>query len=345
LSLANPIVDITGVTTVLAAYGFAYSPALSLRAPIVAAYFLILAALPVASTVRKAAIVAGLAVTEYVLLLVVFNVSGRMGMVWSPVAANASGAISLLYEAAKVLLLACGGAVATYATYWQDRLSRRVAQAAQDREELQDRLEDARLRALRLQLQPHFLFNTLNTITALVHHDPGSAERMVTGLSELLRASLRQDADHEVRLDQELELARHFLAIQQVRFADRLQVRFDIDPAANAGLVPSLLLQPLVENAVLHGIAPRAAAGCVAVSARRNGNRLAITVSDDGVGVSPGDRPDGVGLGNTRARLATLYGSRHRFEAGPGARGGFTVSIEIPFQVDASTGDRTEATP
>ena len=213
LSVTNSIVEITTLTALVAAYGVAYSPDLALKAPIVAAYFVILAALPVASTTRMAAWVSALVVVEYATLLIAFLASGRLTTVLSPVAASSSGAVSPLDEGAKILLLACAGAVATYATHWQERLSRRVSEAARESEQLQARLDQAKLQALRLQLQPHFLFNTLNTITALVHRDPPSAERMVTGLSELLRFSLGAAGEQEVRLDRELEvlapLSRH----------------------------------------------------------------------------------------------------------------------------------------
>jgi hypothetical protein len=335
LSLANPIVDITAVTTLLAAYGFAYSPALALDTPIVGAYFLIVAALPVASTARKAAAVSALAVAEYAILLIAFQWSGDLVTVLSPVAANASGAVSPLDEGAKLLLLACAGAIATYAARWQERLTRRFAIAAVERERLVSRLDEARLQALRLQLQPHFLFNTLNTVTALVHRDPEAAERMVTGLSELLRASLGPAGEQEVRLDRELDLIRHYVDIQQARFADRLSVRFDIDDSARDGMVPSLILQPLVENAILHGIAPRAAAGSVSIAVRRRDGTLSLEVSDDGVGRVERMTREGVGLGNARARLTTLYGDRQRFSAGPGATGGYRVEIEIPYHTVA----------
>jgi LytS/YehU family sensor histidine kinase len=243
--------------------------------------------------------------------------------------------VSLLDEGAKILLLACAGAVATYAAHWQERLSRRFSEAARESEELQGRLDQARLQALRLQLQPHFLFNTLNTITALVHRDPPSAERMVTGLSELLRVSLGNAGEQEVRLDRELEVLRHYLDIQLVRFSDRLSVRFDIDPAARDAMVPSLLLQPLAENAIKHGISPRVAAGHLHISVRRHNEKLSLEVGDDGVGTR-GSQPltEGVGLGNARARLASLYGEQHRLEAGPRPGGGFTVKIEIPFYTE-----------
>ena len=335
LSVANSIVDITAVTAIVAAYGIAYSPGMALKAPIVAAYFVILAALPVASSTRKAAWVSALVVAEYALLMTAFLVSGRLTTVLSPVAASSSGAVSLLDEGAKILLLACAGAVATYAAHWQERLSRRFSQAARESEQLQARLDQARLQALRLQLQPHFLFNTLNTITALVHRDPPSAERMVNGLSELLRFSLGTAGEQEVRLDRELEVLRHYLDIQLVRYSDRLSVRFDIDPAAREAMVPSLLLQPLVENAIKHGITPRVAAGHLHISVRRHNGMLLLEVRDDGVGTR-GSEPlsEGVGLGNARARLASLYGTDQRLEAGPHPGGGFNVTVEIPFHTE-----------
>jgi hypothetical protein len=335
LSVTNFIVDITAVTALIAAYGFSYMPGMALKAPIIAAYFIILAAIPVASSTRKAAWVSALVVVEYAMLTVAFLASGRLTTVVSPVAAASSAAVSLLDEGAKILLLACAGAVATYAAHWQERLSRRFSEAARESEELQGRLDQARLQALRLQLQPHFLFNTLNTITALVHRDPPSAERMVTGLSELLRVSLGNAGEQEVRLDRELEVLRHYLDIQLVRFSDRLSVQFDIDPAARDAMVPSLLLQPLVENAIKHGISPRVAAGHLHISVRRQNEKLSLEVADDGVGTR-GSQPlaEGVGLGNARARLASLYGEQHRLEAGPRPGGGFNVKIEIPFYTE-----------
>ena len=335
LSVTNFIVDITAVTALIAAYGFAYMPGMALKAPIIAAYFIILAAIPVASSTRKAAWVSALVVGEYAMLIVAFLASGRLTTVLSPVAAASSAAVSLLAEGAKILLLACAGAVATYAAHWQERLSRRFSEAARESEELQGRLDQARLQALRLQLQPHFLFNTLNTITALVHRDPPSAERMVTGLSELLRVSLGNAGEQEVRLDRELEVLRHYLDIQLVRFSDRLSVRFDIDPGAREAMVPSLLLQPLVENAIKHGISPRVAAGHLHISVRRHHEKLSLEVGDDGVGTRGAQAlAEGVGLGNARARLASLYGEQHRMEAGPRPEGGFNVKIEIPFYTE-----------
>jgi sensor histidine kinase YesM len=346
LSFVNPIVDLTAVTTVLAAYGFAYSPELALKTPIFAAYFIIIAALPVASSTRKAAAVSALAFAAYVILVGAFLWSGRLTMVLSPVQASASAAVSPLDEGAKILLLACAGAVATYATRWQERLTRRYSQATRESAQLQARLDLSQLQALKLQLQPHFLFNTLNTITALMHTDPQAAERMVSGLSELLRFSLGSAGEQEVPLERELEVLRHYLDIQQVRFHDRLRVSFQVDSEVERAYVPNLLLQPLVENAIKHGVGPRAAAGRIAISARRRNGVLELEVRDDGVGEPPGaERREGVGLGNSRARLRSLYGDEHRFEVGPPpadtaeapgarakpARRGFRVYIEIPF--------------
>ncbi|HEX7123402.1 MAG TPA: histidine kinase [Gemmatimonadaceae bacterium] len=344
LSLANPVVDLTAVTAILGAYGFAAGPELALKTPIFVAYFIILAALPVASSTRKAAAVSALAVVEYGVLVAVALATGRLTTVISPVEAAASAAVSPLDLGAKLLLLACAGAVATYATRWQERLTRRYTEAAQASERLQTRLDQAQLQALKLQLQPHFLFNTLNTITALIHRDPVAAERMVSGLSELLRFSLGTAGEQEVPLERELEVTRHYLDIQQVRFQDRLSVSFEVEADAPRAYVPNLLLQPLVENALKHGIGPRAAAGHIAIAARRRNGVLTLEVRDDGLGEREGaPRQEGVGLGNSRARLQSLYGDAHRFEAGGEPSGGFRVYIEIPWHTRPAVPPRTDS--
>jgi hypothetical protein len=332
LEIVNPIVDLTALTLLIGGYGLAQTPSLALKTPIFSAYFVILAALPVASTTRKAAAVSLLAVAEFGSLIVFFLASGRLTTLLSPVSAAETAAVSPLDLGAKVLLLACAGTVATYATRWQERLSGRYSQATRESEQLQSRLAQTQLQSLRLQLQPHFLFNTLNTITALVHTDPVGAERMVSGLSELLRISLGSVGEQEVPLERELEVLEYYLDIQQVRFQDRLSVRIDVEPGVETAMVPNLLLQPLVENAIKHGIAPRAAAGCIEITARRQGAVVELVVSDDGVGErEPTARREGVGLSNSRARLESLYGARYRFLAGPREGGGFVVTVEIPF--------------
>jgi len=202
---------------------------------------------------------------------------------------------------------------------------------------LEEQLARARLDALRAQLQPHFLFNTLNSISVLTATDPAGANRMLLDLSELLRATLAAGEAHEVTLDRELAMLERYVAIQQVRFGDRLAVRFEIEPAARAALVPSLLLQPLVENAVRHGVAASAGPGTVTVRAAVDGERLALEVRDSGPGLGavPANA-DGIGLGNTRARLRQLYGEAFRLDLASPAGGGLTVVVELPLRRPAS---------
>ena len=339
IGVANPVADIAGVTAIIGGYAFAESATLALKTPIFLMYFVILAALPIAASTRKAAAVACMTLCCYGALVAFFFLTGRLPTVLNPVAASQAAGVSPLDEGAKLLLLAMAGAIATYATNWQERLATSFSRATEEREQLEARLARAQLQSLRLQLHPHFLFNTLNTINALIGTDRRAAERVISGLSELLRMSLSSASEQEVTLAKELELLAHYIEIQQIRFQDRLTVNFRIDPEARYALVPNLMLQPLVENAIRHGIAPRAAPGHVIVSAARRGPRLELSVVDDGVGERTREHRDGVGLGNTRARLLSLYGSEHRFEAGGGSTGGFTVRIDIPYRTDGSSKD------
>ena len=334
LRLTNPIVDITAVTAIIAGYGLVASPALALKTPIVGAYFVILAALPVASSTRKAAFVSLLAVAQYGALVLWFAATGGLHVIMDPVQASGARGVSPLDEGAKLLLLTCVGAVATYATRWQERLAVRYADASVHSAQLRSRLSRTELQGLKLQLQPHFLFNTLNAITALVHRDADRAERMISGLSELLRVSLSSSGEQEVTLARELEVLQHYVDIQQVRFEGRLTVTVDAPGEIQRALIPNLILQPLVENAIRHGLAARAAPGHVLVVARRLGPRLVVTVQDDGVGeADPAARHEGVGLANSRARLQQLYGQDQRFEAG-GTVDGFRVVLELPYHAD-----------
>jgi len=202
-------------------------------------------------------------------------------------------------------------------------------------------LAEARLMALQAQLNPHFLFNTLNTITQLVYDNPEAAEEMITSLSELLRAVLATQHRREVTLDEEIELLERYCAIQKVRFADRLSIEYDIEPSAANVAVPTLLLQPLAENAIKHGITPDRAPGRVCIRAHtKKQNTLCIEIAD--TGGRPEGAPDeagknlefheGVGLANTRARLETLYPGRHVFALERAAEGGVLVRIEIPLR-------------
>jgi LytS/YehU family sensor histidine kinase len=206
---------------------------------------------------------------------------------------------------------------------------------SREREQLEARLAETRLQLLSMQIQPHFLFNTLNTIAELVHEDPDSADTMITGLSDLLRRALDLGTTQQIPLSAELELLSRYLDIQKARFGDRLQVRIEVDARVRHAAVPVLLLQPLVENAITHGLARRIDAGRIDIEARLTNGRLALAVTDDGADhgdeIAPG--PERVGLGNTRARLDALYGDGcyHLSLArvpGRGAR----VSIEAPLR-------------
>jgi LytS/YehU family sensor histidine kinase len=199
---------------------------------------------------------------------------------------------------------------------------------------LHGQLAEARLEALGAQLHPHFLFNTLQGISTLLHRDPDAADRMLARLSDLLRRTLRQAESQEVPLGEELETLDHYVAIQQVRFQDRLTVEKVIGPGAEEVLVPNFVLQPLVENAIEHGIARRAGAGRITIAAARNGDHLELSVTDDGSGLdSTNDFPvEGIGLGNTRRRLAALYGDRASLTLAPAPGGGLRVDLLVPLQ-------------
>ena len=201
--------------------------------------------------------------------------------------------------------------------------------------QLETKLAQAQLDALRMQLHPHFLFNTLNSISVLMAEDVRAAQKMIARLSDLLRASLERTGAHEVALDDELKFLESYLEIEQTRFHDRLTVRMEIDPAARVARVPNLILQPLVENAIRHGVAPRARKGVVEVRAARTNGVVQLTVADDGPGLGsarPEDLMKGIGLSNTRSRLRQLYGAEHSFELREREGGGLEVSIEIPFR-------------
>lgn len=232
---------------------------------------------------------------------------------------------------------------------FHERAKAREVRAAQ----LETKLARAQLDMLKMQLQPHFLFNTLNAISALMHRDINAAEEMLAGLSDLLRLTLDNAAVQEVALKSELEFAGRYLEIEQVRFADRLKVRFQIDPETLDALVPNMVLQPLVENAVRHGIAARDRSGTVEVASRREGDRLLLTVSDDGPGLPSGfnwqngngngsSKKPGLGLGNTRARLQQLYGSDQTLQLNNAAGGGLMVKISLPYRAVAEAKELKE---
>ena len=211
------------------------------------------------------------------------------------------------------------------------KLREREVQAAQ----LAGQLANARLDALTGQLHPHFLFNTLQGVSTLLHRDPSAADTMLARLSDLLRRTLQRDGRHEVTLEEELELLELYLGIMRTRFADRLSVAVDVAPALRTALVPRFVLQPLVENAIQHGIERRSGAGRIDIAGRREGESLILSVRDDGPGSrGNGGRPpaEGVGLSNTRHRLRQLYGEAQRLELGGSAMGGFEVTLAFPFR-------------
>jgi hypothetical protein len=198
---------------------------------------------------------------------------------------------------------------------------------------LEAQLLGAQIRALEMQLHPHFLFNTLHTIASLVRagRNP-AAVSMIAGLSDLLRASLRTDGPAEIPLKDELALVERYLAIEQIRFQERLEIRVAAEPDALEALVPALILQPLVENAIRHGIERRAAPGRVEVEALRRNGTLVLRVQDTCSG-TPGALRDGAGIGlsNTQARLRHLYGDRQHFELSEVPGGGAVALVELPF--------------
>lgn len=204
--------------------------------------------------------------------------------------------------------------------------------------EIQSQLSGAQLNALRLQLQPHFLFNTLNTISALMEFDKKEAQRIVSRLGSLLRVVLDQDKSNLIPLREELAFIQNYLKIEQTRFQDRLEVTFDIEEEAMNVQVPSLILQPLVENAIKHGFANQSGDGQVSITGRIQSQLLTLKVKDNGKG-SPDDEATlfkkGIGLKNVQERLMLLYGDQASFQHASGPEAGFTVTLTIPSQKTA----------
>jgi signal transduction histidine kinase len=203
---------------------------------------------------------------------------------------------------------------------------------------LEAQLAQAELQALKMQLNPHFLFNTLHSISALVHKDADSADKMIARLGDFLRLTLDSAGAQEVSLQQELEFLKCYLDIERIRFKDRLTVQMSIEPQALHARLPNLILQPIVENAIRHGIAPRTSQGHIQIEARRYDGLLHVQVTDNGPGLPSNGHTaslfKGVGLSNTKARLQQLYGAQHRLDLSNTSRGGLSVILEIPFNAD-----------
>lgn len=222
-----------------------------------------------------------------------------------------------------------------HAIVFYERFRDREVQAA----DLRAQLAASQLDSLVAQLHPHFLFNTLQGISTLMHRDPRGADTMLNRLSELLRRTLHRGNRPEVPLSEEMEILEHYVGIMQVRFGDRLEFVADIDPEVRMALVPHFILQPLVENALQHGIARRAGAGRVAVHGTRQEDSLVLRISDDGPGLPAGQTTypaEGIGLGNTRLRLSQLYGPRQSLSLRPIPGGGMMVELVLPFREAAA---------
>jgi signal transduction histidine kinase len=214
----------------------------------------------------------------------------------------------------------------------QEEAARLQAQTAL----LQAELVEARLTALQTQLNPHFLFNTLHAISSLVERDPRGVRRMIARLSELLRLTLERTEQQEVPLEQELAFLQRYLEIMQIRFQGSLEVETQVDPVVNEALVPTLILQPLVENAVKHGVSKVDGGGRIAVSARREGDRLVLSVRDNGPGLDGTDATEsGLGLRNTRARLEHLYGAAQSLTLSALPDGGLVAEVRLPYHTRA----------
>lgn len=283
-----------------------------------------------------------------VLALVVASVVNELGHVGyrlvNPAAAPADpfGAwieLSFLNELAIYAALLAAGFARNYFYRLQDR-RRKTA-------ELEKQLAEARLEALRMQINPHFLFNTLHAISSMVEDRPREVHRMIARLSELLRYALESTASQEVPLEKEVDFLQRYLEIQQIRFEGRLDSRIDVPPRLRDALVPSLILQPIVENAIKHGASQTdRAVGRVTVSAELTGTELVLAVEDNGPG--PGNdellngATGGIGLENTRKRLANLYGGTYSLHTRPAPEtGGLKVEIGIPYH---TSGERTAVT-
>jgi two-component system, LytTR family, sensor kinase len=198
--------------------------------------------------------------------------------------------------------------------------------------ELEKHLTEARLQSLLRQLKPHFLFNALNGISSLMYSDVAAADRMLIRLSELLRLTMSQSGAPLTPLRNEITFLECYLGIEQIRFRDRLSVHLEIDPSTLDAQVPSLILQPLVENAIRHGIEPQVRAGTITIRSTRTAETLILSVCDNGGGMPPdGFKREGIGIANSRARLSELYGDRQTFEMNNQPEGGLCVRLTFPF--------------
>lgn len=237
----------------------------------------------------------------------------------------------ILYLIDKEVLVYWTLVLSSHAFDYYNRFRTGELRAAQ----LETQLAQAQLQSLKMQLHPHFLFNTLNAIAELVYDSPQRADRVITQLSDLLRLTLESGKGQEVTLKEELEFLKRYVEIQQTLMQGRLAVRFEVNPGTLDACVPNMILQPLVENAIRHGLAPRSRGGRIEIGAERENGMLRLDVHDNGLGLPSSWQPSshqGIGLSNTRERLLHLYGDAHRFELNETPGGGLSVSLAIPFR-------------
>jgi sensor histidine kinase YesM len=292
----------------------------------------------------RGGVTAGLVVTQIAASIAVALLHGSINAYirWA-LGLSASGQLAVVLRSLIISTFAANFlrywliAAAYHAVAYQREVREREVSAAR----LEGSLSRARLEALETRLHPHFLFNALNTIASLVRDDPRAAEAMIAHLSELLRAALAAAPGKEVTLQHELDLLDRYIAIQRARFADRLTVTVRADADTRAAYVPHLILQPLVENAISHGIAPRESAGTLLVSAQHLDGRLHLLVQDDGVGFGrahTSHQGNGIGLASTRARLEQLYGAHFTMEISDASPTGTVVTLDLPFRVTQDAG-------
>ena len=217
------------------------------------------------------------------------------------------------------------------AVYWLLLLLRQSKDTEQRLARLQVELTQAQLQALKMQLHPHFLFNTLNSISSFLRTDVETADEMIGRLGDFLRLTLQNPGAEEILLEKEVEFLRHYLEIEQLRFQDRLYAEFEIAPDTLRALVPNLILQPIVENAVRHGVSQKAGKGTIRIVSRRSRDSLQIVISDTGPGIPEKIIP-GIGITATRDRMQRMYGELGRFHIGNDAAGGTIVTVEMPFR-------------
>jgi two-component system, LytTR family, sensor kinase len=271
----------------------------------------------------RGALILGATAAGFVLLSLVVQV-----LLASATGVVTSGSSPLLPRV-ESSLLAWGAVVVLGQASRYSRLYRTRHVHASD---LEARLARTHLQLLRTQLQPHFLFNTLNTVAELVHTDPDSADQMITRLGRLLRLSLDHAGHQVVPLRQEIDFLRMYVEIEQVRFQDRLQIVWDLASDTLDAAVPTLLWHPVLENAIRHGVTPLAGRGRIAIASRRDDADLVLEIRDNGKGLPAGGTPrEGVGLRNIRERVGQLYGSRARFTLEPAMGGGTIATLRLPY--------------